>query len=305
MSPKDSSETAQSEITLQLAKKEHAEHMEGMDEAAANMIKRPLIVNAYALDDPNAPTGENVKTCHFVRHGQGFHNLMADVATSQGRTWVPVSLDGAGGLYCRDSFVLVCVVGSQFAHICLKNSKTPENPYYMFEILDAPLTEKGRQQALVLQPRVQAIRDQPELVAFSPNCRALQTGVLVFEHLVGKVPFLAHEMVREGFGVHLCDQRRPTSRQTAEFPMVDFSLLETEEDVLFLPDRRETKPEIADRAYKFLEWLSARPEKHIGVASHSAWLLTLFNANLRCDESLRGWFQTGEMRSAILEFTEG
>jgi hypothetical protein len=91
MSPKDSSEAAQSEITLQLAKKEHAEHMEAMDEAAANMIKRPLIVKAYALDDPNAPTGDNVKTCHFVRHGQGFHNLMADMATSQGRTWAPVS----------------------------------------------------------------------------------------------------------------------------------------------------------------------------------------------------------------------
>jgi broad specificity phosphatase PhoE len=175
----------------------------------------------------------------------------------------------------------------------------------MNEIMDAPLTEKGRQQALVLQPRVQAIKDQPELIAFSPNCRALQTGVLVFEHLVGKVPFLAHEMVREGHGVHKCDKRRSTSRQTAEFPMVDFSLLETEEDVLFLPDRRETKPEIADRAYEFLEWLSARPEMHIGVASHSAWLLTLFNANLQCDENLRGWFQTGEMRSAILEFTQG
>jgi hypothetical protein len=118
MSPKNSSETAQSDITLQLAKKEHAEHMEGMDEAAANMIKRPLIIKAYALDDPNAPTGENVKTCHFVRHGQGFHNLMADVATSQGRTWVPVSLGGE--VDSRDSFVLVCVAGSQFAHICFQ-----------------------------------------------------------------------------------------------------------------------------------------------------------------------------------------
>jgi hypothetical protein len=31
-------------------------------------------------------------------------------------------------------------------------------------------------------------------------------------------------------------------------------------------------------------------------------LLTAFNANFKCDESLKGWFQTGEMRSAILEF---
>jgi broad specificity phosphatase PhoE len=172
----------------------------------------------------------------------------------------------------------------------------------MSEILDAPLTDKGRQQALALQPQVREMKDQPELIVFSPNCRALQTGVLVFEHLTGKVPFLAHEMVREDFGVHQCDKRRPTSRQAHEFPMVDFSLLESEEDTLFLEDRRETKMEVADRVYKFLEFLETRPEQHVGVASHSAWLLTIFNANFQCDDSLKGWFQTGEMRSVILEF---
>lgn len=46
----------------------------------------------------------------------------------------------------------------------------------MAEILDAPLTEKGRQQALALQPSVEDMKDKPELVVFSPNCRALQTG---------------------------------------------------------------------------------------------------------------------------------
>lgn len=172
----------------------------------------------------------------------------------------------------------------------------------MSETLDAPLTDKGRHQALLLQPKVRAMKDQPQLVLFSPNCRALQTGSLVFEHLRGKVPFLAHEMIREQNGVHLCDKRRPTSRQAAEFPMIDFSLLETEEDVLFLEDRRETKAEVAERIYTFLEFLEGRPEKHIGVSSHSAWLLTAFNANFDCYEGLRGWFQTGEMRSAILEF---
>lgn len=173
----------------------------------------------------------------------------------------------------------------------------------MSEILDAPLTEKGRQQALLLQPKVQGMKDQPEMIAFSPNCRALQTGVLAFEHLSGKIPFVAHEMIREENGVHLCDKRRPTSRQKYEFPMVDFSLLESEEDIMFLEDRRESKIEVATRVYKFLEWLESRPEKHVGVASHSAWLLTLFNANVQCHDSLLSdWFQTGEMRSAILEF---
>ena len=126
--------------------------------------------------------------------------------------------------------------------------------------------------------------------------------MLAFENVAGKVPFIAHEAVREEFGVHICDKRRPKTRQMKEFPMIDFSLLESEEDALFTADRRETKIEVADRCYQFLEWLKDRPEKHVGVASHSAWLLTIFNANLECDESLKGWFQTGEMRSAILEF---
>ena len=79
-------------------------------------------------------------------------------------------------------------------------------------------------------------------------------------------------------------------------------MIETEEDVLFTSDRRETKTEVATRVYKFLEWLESRPEKHVGVASHSAWLLTVFNANLECEESLKAWFETGEMRSVVLEF---
>lgn len=81
---------AHSDVTLALAQKEHAEHMEGMDEAKQAMTARPLIVKAFKLDDPDAPTGENTKVVHFVRHGQGFHNLMADLAKQAGRTWVQV-----------------------------------------------------------------------------------------------------------------------------------------------------------------------------------------------------------------------
>eukprot|EP00568_Trieres_chinensis_P011937 CAMPEP_0183294152 /NCGR_PEP_ID=MMETSP0160_2-20130417/2592_1 /TAXON_ID=2839 ORGANISM="Odontella Sinensis, Strain Grunow 1884" /NCGR_SAMPLE_ID=MMETSP0160_2 /ASSEMBLY_ACC=CAM_ASM_000250 /LENGTH=291 /DNA_ID=CAMNT_0025455413 /DNA_START=141 /DNA_END=1016 /DNA_ORIENTATION=+ len=261
-------------VTLELAKKESAEHMHDMPALYEAMRRRPLLVKAYALDDPEAPDDsvENVKTVHFVRHGQGFHNLMADLARAEGREWV-------------------------------QYTNKPENPYIMPEILDAPLTEKGRQQAYFLQPQIVGMANQPELVVLSPNCRALQTGVLAFEHLVGKIPFLAHEMVREENGVHVCDKRRPKSKQTREFPMVDFSLIDSENDPIFLADRRETKMEIGGRIYKFLDWLSRRSEKHVGVASHSGWLMTIFNGNMECKDSLKPWFQTGEMRSVKLVFT--
>ena len=264
---------AHSEATIALAKKESVEHLHGMSEVCQAMRDRPLSVKAYALSDVNAPIGDIVKTVHLVRHGQGFHNLMADIASVSGRTW------------------------TQFTH-------TPENPYVMPEILDAPLTEKGRQQALVLQPRVKSFDVQPELVVVGPNCRALQTGAIVFEHLLGTVPFLAHEMVREECGVHYCDKRRPKSRQEKEFPMIDFSLLETEEDAIFQEDSRESKLDVGERIYKFMEWLASRPEKHIAIASHSGWLLTVFNGVCECDDSLKSWWHTGELRSFKLEFVK-
>lgn len=281
-----------SEAAIANSKDDYKIHMEGMDEVAATMKARPLIVKAYTMDDPDAPSiddsnknGSIVKHVHFVRHGQGFHNLMADLAKQEGRVWENCT-------------------------------NTPENPYVMPEITDSPLTAKGRQQAALIQPLVAAMTEaeKPQLVVLSPNCRALQTGIIAFRELIGgdndntkSVPFLAHEMVREETGVHVCDKRRPTSEQASEFPMVDFSLLEHEEDVYFQNDRRETKTELCERIYKFLEWLETREETVVGVTSHSAWLLAIFNANLQTEsnsygEILRGWFQTGELRSVVLEF---
>jgi broad specificity phosphatase PhoE len=268
-------------VTIALSKKESAEHLEAMGGLSDYMRSKPLLVQAYAMDDPNAPSSDEqvnvkVKVVHFVRHGQGFHNLMADMFKARGVEW------------------------EQYTH-------TKENPYVLPELVDAPLTEKGRQQAYALQPTVQSLQPQPELVVLSPQCRALQTGVMVFAHLVANasIPFMAHEMVREENGVHVCDMRRPTSKQAEEFPMVNFGLLETQEDVMFRNDRRETKLEVGLRIYKFFEWLSERPESHVAVASHSGWLFTMFNACCECnDQNLKSWFQTGEMKSVKLVFIQ-
>jgi broad specificity phosphatase PhoE len=264
-------------VTIALSKEESAQHLEALGGLSEFMRSKPLLVKAFAMDDPNAPSVQEpstiVKVVHFVRHGQGFHNLMADMFRARGVEW------------------------EQYTH-------TKENPYVLPELVDAPLTEKGRQQAYALQPTVQSLQPQPELVVFSPQCRALQTGVMVFAHLCGKVPLLAHEMVREENGVHVCDMRRPTLKQAQEFPMVNFELLESEEDAIFQKDRRETKLEVGSRIYKFFEWLSERPECHVAVVSHSGWLFTLLNACCECgdDASLKSWFQTGEMRSVKLVF---
>jgi broad specificity phosphatase PhoE len=262
---------------------EHVEHLVGMEEIRKDILSRPIRVKVYSLDNPAAPSptdadDKNVKIVHFVRHGQGFHNLMADVYRTSGRTWT-------------------------------SEVQSDENPYTMLELVDSPLTEVGRQQAINLQQTAQTMDPPTQLVVLSPNCRALHTGCLVWEHLLQTdVPFVVHEMVREVHGVHRCDQRRSVSRQAKEFPHVDFSLMKVDEDTMWRPDYRETKPEVADRIYKFLEWLCEQEQQYVGVASHSAWLLTLFNGCLDCQdddpEKLLDWFETGELRSVVLEFCD-
>eukprot|EP00551_Chaetoceros_affinis_P004063 CAMPEP_0203680348 /NCGR_PEP_ID=MMETSP0090-20130426/38889_1 /ASSEMBLY_ACC=CAM_ASM_001088 /TAXON_ID=426623 /ORGANISM="Chaetoceros affinis, Strain CCMP159" /LENGTH=349 /DNA_ID=CAMNT_0050548369 /DNA_START=145 /DNA_END=1194 /DNA_ORIENTATION=- len=301
-------ETAHDEVTLQLAKIEKEHHYHGMEELQSIMQTKPLKIKAYSLEDESAPSlqvgGEIiVKIVHFVRHGQGFHNLFADIYKNEGKEW------------------------TQF-----KNEEN--NPYVKMELLDAPLTDKGRKQAQILRPRIDAfgtnkknssnginsnndnnenekgttsdVLDEEqtlEMVVLSTNCRALQTGVIAFQSYIGKVPFIAHEMIREEIGVHLCDQRRPISSQKLEFPMVNFDLVESDEDDLFSYEERESKAGVGERIYKFMEWLELREETHVGVTSHSGWLFALFNGVVECDENLKAWFQTGEMRSVKLVFS--
>jgi len=179
---------------------------------------RPLTVKAYSLGDPSGLPQDavNSKTINFIQNGQGFHNLMADLFTSQGRTW------------------------KQFEN-------SPDYPYMMPEVMDPPLTQKGRNQAIFLQSQTRALESQAELIILSPLCRALQTGVIAFQHLLGKSAFVSHEGTREETGIHVCDKRRPTSQQEAEFSLVDFSLLDTEDDLIFSENQRESKAASAER----------------------------------------------------------
>jgi hypothetical protein len=54
----------------------------------------------------------------------------------------------------------------------------------------------------------------------------------------GQPSFVAIEMCREAHGGHPCDQRRSISILRREFPHVDFSLVDTDEDTWHDPGRR-------------------------------------------------------------------
>ena len=284
--------TAQSDVTLALAKKESAEHLgKEMDDLRADMLSRSVTVTAK-LQDPSCASSASLstgskkmvktKTVHFMRHGQGFHNLLADMRRSAGQNW------------------------TQFVN-------DPEkNPYVMPEVLDAPLTDKGRRQAMDARKEVTSFANPVELVVVSPLCRATQTGLIAFEHLIpteqtaltAKKLFVAHEGAREESGVHLCDKRRPIREAKNEFPHVDYQFVTSDEDDIFSPTTRESKKEVGERIYQFLMFLKDRPESHIAVATHSGWLMTLFNGVVDCEGSLREWFNTGELKSVEMSWLE-
>lgn len=232
------------------------------------------------------------KRVHFVRHGEGHHNVHST-------RWF--------------------------------DEKKKGNPWQHASCpIDPGLTDLGVTQAKELNERSEReLGAGPQVVVVSPLLRTLQTATLGFDYIVGKVPFVAQEDCREIMGQHRCDRRVSPAFRASSFPHVDFSGLEdhdpvlaarcgdpTEEDleataetdavfnaVPNYAEARETDEAAVGRALDFLFWIRDRPEQDICVVTHSAFLCVAFNGAMMCDcEDLQSWFSTGEIRSVDLTY---
>lgn len=217
------------------------------------------------------PVDPNVKLIHFIRHGEGYHNVAQ-------REWrAKKGWDGKTEPYTIDN-----------------------DPKWKY--VDAELNKVGRGQAKDLQQRTKEL--SPEALVVSPMRRATVTGLLAFEpHLArGEMPVIACELAHERAGRHTCDKRLSKAQLAKLYPAVDYSLVADEEDPYWGDgETRESNRDLALRAGALAQWLLDRPEQHIAVAMHSAILLALFNAAFECaDAETRLWFGTGEMRSVLL-----
>lgn len=225
-------------------------------------------------DDHQQSSGTTTsKLIHFQRHGQGFHNVICEMWRELGK---PVNL----------------------------SSHDPTlNPMKRLEVKDSPLTEVGRQQCLTRNEQASFLN--PEIVVVSPLLRTLQTAELSWGAHRERVPWVAHEGCREDLGVLVCNQRQTTSQIQLVYPDVDFSLLDSEEDTLFMADRHETALEKADRVYEFLLYLRSLSQREIAVVTHSAWLFNMCNAVMEIpDDNLSSWFLTSEIRSMRVSFAD-
>ena len=87
----------------------------------------------------------------------------------------------------------------------------------------------------------------------------------------GAPPFLATELVRERIGPYTCDAHRPLTDLKRDFPGVDFSQVDTEEDELYWHSKEHGPSEDAkmrSRVARFLDWLMRRREQRIAVVAH-------------------------------------
>jgi broad specificity phosphatase PhoE len=215
------------------------------------------------------------KIVHFQRHGQGYHNLLGEVLREAGLKPSVDSMDPA------------------------------VNPWLRPEIVDSPLTEKGKEECR--QQCTTASLLNPELVVVSPLLRAIQTAEISFGHVFdqSKIPWVAHEGCREELGVLVCNKRRPLSLIQGDYPNIEFNGEMSEEDTLWHPTERESGISKSDRIYDFLvNFLAQRPESEIAVVGHSATLFHMCNAVIDCgdDLDLSSWFLTSEIRSIKLTF---
>ena len=92
--------TEHSETTLALAKKEMRDHLTpAMSSLFTSMSSRDVIVRATIFNSSTGTTAGTTamqldgyrvvksKNVHFTRHGQGFHNMLADRYREEGKTW--------------------------------------------------------------------------------------------------------------------------------------------------------------------------------------------------------------------------
>ncbi|CAN8311871.1 unnamed protein product [Cochlearia groenlandica] len=181
-------------------------------------------------------------------------------------------------------------------------------------LFDAKLTNHGHQQVKNLREQVvsKGILNRVELVVTSPLTRAMQTAVGVFGNedkqpngSIISPPILALDVARDRNGLRPADNRRKVSEYKTLFPTIDFSQMESEEDILWNPHVRESEEEMSARGLEFMTWLWKRPEKEVAIVSHGIVLqhmLYVF-ANDRSkpvSDDLYKRFTNGEIRTVVV-----
>ncbi|PNW75247.1 hypothetical protein CHLRE_12g518950v5 [Chlamydomonas reinhardtii] len=251
------------------------------------------------------------KTIHFVRHGQGFHNVAGQINHDNYKSWEHFDAHltelgwrqaenlGKHVAATRLPVELVVVAPLQRAmETAVAAFGKHEDPAVAAAAASGAANGNGNGVSSSSGDDVPLLMVAQEGVEGKATAHAAVSGR-------GCPPFLAHELCREHIGVHPCDKRSSITEYRKRFPGIDFSLVSPDEDVLWTADVRESKEAIRRRGLAFLKWLLTRPEREIAVVTHSSFLhftLSCFGhgAATQVQGELHKWYENCEMRTVVL-----
>eukprot|EP01048_Picozoa_sp_COSAG05_P014273 COSAG05_NODE_1601_length_4438_cov_383.363909_1_plen_336_part_00 len=198
-------------------------------------------------------TGDKLKTVIFIRHGESEYNL-ACTGPDGNIGMSPVG--GPDGSMSRSTF----------------------------DYEDAPLTAKGRDQALRLGPTLAS--SNIELVVASPLERTIETASLIFPP--GQIPggkIVAYEGVREMMmpARESVNKRRSISDKTTRWEWVDWTQIQDDDDTTWertAAAGRERSAQVHLRVSNFLNWVMGRPEQVVAVVTHGFVMQLVFSAKM-------------------------
>jgi len=217
------------------------------------------------------------KTIHFIRHGEGFHNIgianMDARLTRKGWTQAH-SLRVHAGRHDATAEIQLVVISPL--------TRALETAAGAFG------SSKGEKFLMNSQESL-------------PNSQEAHDPIYVQE---GKT-YIVHEGCRERLGPSSCDARRSREELEESFPGVDFSLLGSGPDPFWKQNSTEKESAVVARGQMFLDFIMRRPETNIAVVTHSAFLwFTLANFGNEMSkpirEKIQKWYENGEMRSLCL-----
>ena len=137
------------------------------------------------------------------------------------------------------------------------------------ETIDASLTEQGHSQSIELG-NSWSKKQEIQLILTSPLTRTLETTMNIFGDT--DIPIECHEFLREyPIGHDTCNQRASLTQIKNRYPKIKYHL-ESDTDIFWKPDQRETLESLNERINQMIEYVRSRNEINIAIVGHSSFL---------------------------------
>ena len=147
---------------------------------------------------------------------------------------------------------------------------------------DTELTQNGFNQAQELGNKW-TDKNKMDLVIVSPLSRTLQTAVNIFKNM--NVKIIALDCLKEyPQGLHTCNRRKNKSDLINLFPTIDFTNLDSNEDLMWSDCESETIDELLQRMNKMYDFIEKTNYKNIALVGHNSFISMIKDQKLNRNE---------------------